>query len=160
MMAGGAANAKDTAAAMQTASDAMKSLLGADRYAQYQGFEKTLGQRIQVQQFSQQIAATGAPLQDYQSQALIQIMSEESKNMPGMNFGDSQKNPQQFIDMSPTQMDQFSQQMSAVNDKIYTRAMSVLTPPQLTAFKTYQQNAVTAQVAGLKMAQQMFKGSQ
>jgi hypothetical protein len=56
-------------------------------------------------------------------------------------------------------IDQYSQQVDAMNQRVYNRALSVLTQPQLEAFSTFQKNMATAQVAGIKMAKQMFKGS-
>jgi len=156
MASGGGLDMKAATAATSTAEEALKDLLGPQRFGQYQGFEKTLGDRIQVQQFSQQLGATGAPLQDYQSQALIQIMSQERASLP--NFQPA--NGQQALEMSQEQMDQYSQQVDAMNQRVYNRAMSILTPPQLTSFQTYQKNLAAAQIAGLKMAQQMLKGEQ
>jgi hypothetical protein len=158
MVSGSQVDMKAVTAATNTANDAIKSLLGQNLFDQYQGYEKTLGDRIQVQQFSQQIASTGAPLQDYQSQQLIQIMSQEQASQPAMPGGGS--TPGQGMSMTQEQLDQYSQQVDAMNQRVYNRAMSVLTPAQLTAFATFQKNMATAQMAGLKMAQQMFKGDQ
>ncbi len=84
MMSGGKLDMDAVTAATNTANAALKDLLGPDRFSAYQEYEKTLGDRIQVQQFGQQLGSTGAPLQDYQSQALIQIMSQEQANMPNL----------------------------------------------------------------------------
>jgi len=61
MLAGSPIDVKSATAATNTADDALKDLLGPDRFTQYQAFEKTLGDRIQVQQFSQQLAVAGLP---------------------------------------------------------------------------------------------------
>jgi hypothetical protein len=159
MMSGSAVDLKAASAAATTSDDAIKSLLGPDRFGQYQSFEKTLGDRIQVQQFSQQLGSTGAPLQDYQSQALIQIMSQERATLPSFQ-SNSGAGLAQGISMTPDQISQYSQQIDAMNQRVYNRALSVLTPPQLSAFAAFQKNLATVQVAGLKMTQQMFKGDQ
>ena len=143
--------------AAKTASDnAMQALLGSDRFSQYQAYEKTLGDRIQVQQFSQQLEGQGPPLADTQSQALIQIMAQENANLPGSQGPAS--SPLANGAMTQDQIDQYEQQVTAANQRIYNRAMGILSPPQLTAFGQYQKTMVTTQVAGLKMAQQMMKG--
>jgi hypothetical protein len=159
MMSSGKLDTGAMTAATDTANAALKDLLGPDRFSAYQDFEKTLGDRIQVQQFCQQLGSTGAPLQDYQSQALIQIMSQEQANMPNLQSPDG-AGAQKALDMSPADIDQYSQQLTAMNQRVYNRAMSVLTQPQLSAFATYQQTMTTAKLAGLKMAQQMMKAGQ
>ncbi len=82
MMSGSEVDLKAATAATNTADAALKDLLGPARFGEYQDFEKTLGERIQVQQFSQQLGRWDRRLQDYQSQALIQIMSQEQANLP------------------------------------------------------------------------------
>ena len=47
-----------------------------------------------------------------------------------------------------------------MNRRVYNRALSVLTPPQLSAVATFRKNMATAQVAGLKMTQRMLQGNQ
>jgi hypothetical protein len=155
MMSGSGIDMNATTAASNTADAAIKDLLGADRYGEYQDFEKTLAPRAELQQFNQQLTGEGMPLQDYQNSALIQIMSQETSAMPNFN---TPGGTQQLSNMSDADMNQLSQQIDATNQRIYNRAMSVLTGPQLTAFASYQKNMETAQVAGIKMAQQMMKG--
>lgn len=140
------------ATAVTNATDAaLKDLLGPGRYGQYQDFEKTLGMRVQVQQFNRQLAEEGVPLDDSQSAALIRIMSEEAAAAPpGFGLGGG-------MDMSAGDIDQYSQRVEAVNHRVYTRAESVLTPTQLSAFAAFQKNSETTQVAGLRMAEQMLK---
>jgi hypothetical protein len=142
---------KSATAATNATDDALEDLLGPARFGQYREFEKTLGPRVEVQQFNLQLAGDGYPLQDDQSGALVRIISQETAAMPG--FGAA---GQQAIEMSPADIDRYSQQVEAVNRRIYTRAMAVLTPPQLGAFAAFQKNLATSQVAGLKMAQQML----
>ena len=153
MMSGSAVDLKATTAVTNASDDALKQLLGPARYGQYQDFEKTLGDRIQVQQFSQQLGPVGAPLQDYQTQALIQIMSQERANLPSPQTGGAG-----MASLTPDQIDEYSKQVDAMNQRVYNRALSVLTPPQLSAFATFQKNMANAQMAGLKVTQQMFQG--
>jgi hypothetical protein len=151
-LSGGKVNASATAAATSTANAALKDLLGPDGFGQYQDFEKTLGARMQVGQLNQQLTGQGMPLQDYQNTALIQIMTQETAAIPKFDNGGA-------LNMSDDAINQYSQQLDAANQRVYNRAMSVLTPPQLSAFATYQKSMSAAQLAGLKMARQMFNGS-
>ena len=154
MMSGSSMDMNAASAATNTADAALKDLLGADRFSQYQDFEKTLGPRMELQQFNQQLSGQGMPLQDYQNTALIQIMSQESSAMPNFNGAGG---TQQLANMNDGDVSQLTQQIDATNQRIYNRAMSVLTPPQLSAFATYQKNMAAAQVAGITMARQMMK---
>jgi len=146
-------------AATNAANDALKSMLGSDRYAAYQQFEKTLADRMEVQQLGQQLDSVGVPLQDYQSQALVQIMSQERAGMPSLmsSASDSPGGMQQAFSMSQTDMDNYQQQLDAMNQRVYNRAMSILNPQQLTAFSAFQKSMTTQQMTGLKMAQGFFK---
>jgi hypothetical protein len=153
-MSGGKIDPAAAAAATSTADDALKALLGPDRYGEYQDYEKTLGTRVQLQQLGQQLAGDGMPLQQNQNTALMQIMSEETSATP--KFG----NGAQLGSLTQDQIDQYTQQLTDANKRVYNRAMSVLTPAQLTAFQDYQNRMVTTQIAGIKMAKQMMNASQ
>jgi FtsZ-binding cell division protein ZapB len=146
-MSGGTVDMKAATAAANTADDALKDLLGPARFGQYEEFERTLGVRMQVRQFGRQLAADGEPLDDSENAALIRIMSEENAAMPPSLNGLGPAG------MSPAEIDQYSRQVEAANQRVYNRAMSVLTPAQLGALAIFQKNMATAQVAGLKMAQ-------
>lgn len=156
MISGGAVDMKAAAAAANTANDALKELLGSDRFSQYVEFEKTLGSRVQAQQFNQQLAGDGVPLQDDQREALLTIMSEENAKMTPSGGGGAPNG----LGMNPADIDQFSKQVEETNQRIYNRAMAVLSPQQLSAFAIFQKNMETEQIEGRKMAQQMLKGNQ
>ena len=151
LMAGGKPDVNGVTAATDAANDAMQKLLGPQQYQQYEQFEKTLGSRVELQQFSQQLAGEGAPLQDYQSTALLQIISQESASLP-------QTGSAQGMAMSQEDMNQYAQAVSVMNQRVYNRAMSVLSPQQLAYFASFQKNVSTAQMAGLRLTQRMIKG--
>jgi hypothetical protein len=58
----------------------LQSTLGDAGYQQYQEYEKTLPQRNLVNQLSQSLSYTSTPLNDSQSQQLIQILADNSKS--------------------------------------------------------------------------------
>ncbi len=137
MISGGAVDMKAAQAANNTADEALEDLLGVQRFGQYRDFEKTLGARMEVQMFSARLGAD-EPLNESQSQALIRIVSEERAAMPAIDSVD---------------MDEASRQIDAMNQRVYDRAKSVLTPEQLALFATFQKNTADAQRAGLRMTQ-------
>jgi hypothetical protein len=159
MMSGSAVDLKAATAATNASNDALKNLLGNTRFGMYQDYEKTLGDRMQVQQFSQQLGAQGMQLQDNQSKALIQIMSEEQANMQNSQPGNA-AGLSHFTNMNQADVDRYAQQAAATNQRIYNRAMSILTPSQLTAFDAFQKNSAAMQAAAMKATQEMLKGDQ
>jgi hypothetical protein len=156
-MLSGSGSAANIVSATNDSNAAMKDLLGADGFSSFETYEKSLGSRIQVQQLGQQLSSEGIGLQDYQNTALTQIMTEEQSAMPKFNTPGAN---QQLSTMSDAQVDQYQQQLQTADQQIYNRAMSVLTPPQLSALSTYQKNMETAQIAGMKMAKSMFNSGQ
>jgi hypothetical protein len=56
----------------------IQSTLGAQAYAQYQGYEQTLPERNTVNQIQQGLSYTSAPLTDAQSQQLIQLLASNA----------------------------------------------------------------------------------
>ena len=53
-------------------------------------------------------------------------------------------------------INQFVQQEEQFDQQVFTRAQQILTPDQLTAFQNYQNAQRQLQLAGMKMAAQMF----
>ena len=157
MISGEPVDMKAATAATNATDEALKDLLGPLRYGQYRDFEKTLAERVQVRQLNQQLAGEGSPLADSQSKALIQIMSEERASLQNVNPASSAGGRQA---MTATDIEQYSRQVDAMNQRVYNRAASVLTPQQLGAFAVFQKNMATAQTASLKMTQEMLKGDQ
>jgi outer membrane murein-binding lipoprotein Lpp len=146
-MSGGEVDLKAATAAANATDDALRDLLGPVRFAQYQQFEKSLGPRLEVQQFARQLAAEGIPLQDSQRTTLAGIFGQEAAPAPGLGNGA----------MTPADIDRYSEEVAAANQRIYARAETVLNPAQLGALAAFQKNMAASQMAGLKMAQQMLK---
>jgi hypothetical protein len=152
MISGEAVDMKAATAAANATDQALKDLLGPERFGQYQDFEKALAERVQVRQFNQQLAADGEPLDGSQSKALIRIMSEERESLPSFNPGNAGDAQQ-----AATDVERYSRQVDAMNQRVYNRAASVLTPQQLSAFAVFQKNMAAAQTASLKVTQEMLR---
>lgn len=127
----------------------IQSTLGATGYEQYQQYEKTLPQRTLVNQLSQSLSYTSAPLSDTQTQQLVQILADSStsgntgqrRNTGGVagpmggGFGGGRAGG--LVGGAP------------ITDAAVTQAQSVLTPAQLTALTALQQQQ--------KAQQEMFQ---
>lgn len=157
MMKGGSADA--TAAAQRMADDSkafneqLKSVLGDARATQFQNYEKTLGDRIVMQQFSQQLSATSTPLSADQNTGLMQVIADERTHMPAAPF---QPGSTKGLDMSDDQMRQFFQSQEDLNARVRARAVSILNPAQMQAFEAFQKQQLDLQKMGISMAKQMF----
>jgi hypothetical protein len=150
--------AKSIAAQQEEQKNQMKALLGEERYAQYEDYQQTVGERAQLSQFRQQMGA-GA-INDDQAEALLGIMREEKKNVaatsgtafPGQNSAD--------IDamLKEGQVEKLLAAQETVNQNVYARAGTVLSPEQLASFGKHQTNQLQMMRMGLNMARR-FMGS-
>lgn len=112
----------------------IQSTLGADGYQQYQQYEKTLPQRSLVNQLSQSLSYTDAPLSDTQIQQLIKILSENSTNTgsnQARNFGG--------FGAGPGGMGGPFSGSTPISDAAIAQAQTVLVPTQLQALTALQQ---------------------
>jgi type II secretory pathway pseudopilin PulG len=135
----------------------LKTSLGDSLYQQYKSYEKSVGDRMVINQLQQHLAADNvSALSADQSQYLIRVMGEERQNQPpGSIFGSS--NPNAFANgaFDQTSIDNYMKSQTELNQKVAQRAEGMLTPPQTEAFKRYQQQMLDMQKAGMEMATKM-----
>jgi len=93
------------------------------------------------------------PLNDYQATALVQIISQETADLPDFTTGTA---PPETMDAAG--IEDYAQAVDAANQRIYMRARTLLNSIQLTALATFQKDTAATQIAGLKMARQMMNG--
>jgi hypothetical protein len=155
------ANGQDTQKAMeetkkQTEAD-MKDLLGDERFAKYQDYQKNLGERMQLDQLKTNLEAANLPLQEQQSAQLLQIMKEEKAAVPpvipsdGTQLGANMKEL-----MTQENMKKQLDWMEDYNRRVLERVNGVLTADQLKQYKEFQEQQLAMQKFGLKMAGEMF----
>ena len=145
-------------AAGQKASEAeMKAFLGETGYAQYQDYQQTVAERMQLAAFKQ---TTGAdfPLSDQQTEQLLGVMKEEKQNLAanggqpsiGAGQGSTPGN------LSDEQINQLVQSQQTLSQRVYDRAQTILSPDQMSAFGTFQTNQLQMMRLGMTMARTMF----
>ena len=151
----------DVKAAEATAADAkkqfdddLKTLLGDSRASQFQTFEKSLGDRIALNQLNQQLASSGMPLNDGQRDGLLRIIGDERSKQPASPIQSG--NPSGLAALSDDAMEKFFASQQEMNARVRTRAMSLLTAQQMQALEQGQKQQLEMQKAGIKMARQMF----
>jgi hypothetical protein len=112
----------------------IQSTLGADGFQQYQQYEKTIPQRNLVNQLSQSLSYTSAPLSDAQSQQLVQILADNSAS----NGNNQRRNNGGFGEMMGGPGG-FGGGGANITDAAVAQAQTVLTPAQLQALTSLQQ---------------------
>ena len=80
---GGLTNVTQGVQAQQKESEEqLKALLGEERFTQYQEYQKTLGDRVQIDQLRQQMETAGTPVQEAQLRQLLALTKEERERTP------------------------------------------------------------------------------
>ena len=128
----------------------LEQLLGPSRYAQYESYQKTIGQRMALNQFEQQMALSEAPLQSYQKDQLLQILTEENRDNPfnGMRQRDMMQTLSQSDEATANQY--FESRRKAA-ERALVRAQTVLNPKQFEQFKEFQNGLLKIHEAGFKV---------
>ncbi len=136
----------------------VKDLLGEERYAQYQDYQQTVGERAQLGMFRQETTADGEPISNYQVEQLLQVMREEKQQVTaaaGVAFPDGTKG--QFpTAMDDAQMEKLLSVQEQVNQNVQARAGAILSPSQLEAFGRHQSNQLQMVRMGLNMARKLM----
>jgi len=108
---------------------AIRTLLGDDRFAQYQSFDKNLPQWNLIYGVSRDIAVASSPLDGAQSETLMKIMAQAPELWrPGDNRG-------------PADLDTDAATYAEWTQAALKQASSVLTPEQLSVLGNYFEGA-------------------
>ena len=157
---GGLTNITQAVQARQKESEEqLKALLGEERFAQYQEYQKTVGDRVQLDQLRRQMETAGTPVQDEQLQQLLALTKEERERVPAPFPQDPQAagaNMERML--SDELMEKQMAWQEEINRRVLERATTVLTPDQLRAYEQFQTQQINMQKLGLKMMQGMFGG--
>jgi hypothetical protein len=137
----------------------IKQLLGDDNYKAYQGYEKTLPDRLTMNQLNDQLAGTGTPLTSDQQTQLMQVMSEARSSFTWtstLNQRDANSSADIASMLTQDNIDKYVAEHEQFDQQILSRAQQILTPDQLTAFQKYQKSQRDMQVLSMKMAGQLM----
>jgi len=136
----------------------IKQFLGDGNYQAFQNYEKTVPDRTAVNQFGDQLAGTATALSAKQQEQLTQAMGEARNNFKwtmDLNKPDVARGDYATM-FSEDNINQFAQDKERFDQQFLAQARPILTPEQLTAFQGYQKTQRELQIAGMKMAAQMF----
>jgi hypothetical protein len=140
----------------------IKQFLGDENYPAFQGYEKTVPDRMIVSQFGDQLAGGASPLSNDQQQQLVQAMND-ARTAFKWTTDYSNKNPANgdYAAMfTEDKINQFASESERFDQQFLTRAQQILTPDQATAFEQFQKTQRELQIMGMKMAANMFPKSQ
>jgi hypothetical protein len=160
----GATNRDEALATLQQANknaeEQIKAFLGDARYAQYQDYQQTAAERVQLNQFRQQLPDGTTPLTDQQTEQLLALMKEQKQNAAAVagqapsGLGSDSAGLQAM--MSDDQMEKALQRQAVASQQVYSQAAGLLSPDQLNAFGIFQTNQLQMMRAGMGMARKFF----
>jgi hypothetical protein len=138
--------------------DQIHQFLGDDNYTQFQSYEKTQPDRMGVSMFKDQLASGPNALTPDQENQLVQVLGEERQSFKfTTDFSDQSKvGPDFASSLTEEKLNQWMQERGQLDERYLARAQTILSPDQMTSFKTYLSSQDQMAVAGLKLAGQMF----
>jgi hypothetical protein len=136
----------------------IKQFLGDDNYKAFEGYEKTLPDRMAVGQFTDQLAGSATPMSSEQQEAFVQAMTEERTGFK-WTTDYSNKNPDatDYTQMfSEDRLNQFAQEKAQFDQQFLARAKQILSPAQYAAYEQFQTAQRDMQINAMKLAAKMF----
>ena len=159
---GGTTNRAEAARALsaekQNFEAQLKQLLGEGRYAMYQEYQQTVGERAQLNQFRMQLAESPNPLTDQQTEQLLAVMKEEKQNVAASSGASIRTQEPSSLPamLSADSLEKALQSQETVNQRVYQRAGQVLAPDQLQTFEKFQTSQLNMMRMSMSMARKMF----
>ena len=117
-------------AQQQKNADEIKALIGADKAADWTAYQKSLPDRMQVNQIRDQLDQSGTPMTDSQRTEMLAAVTEESQRLPRPAFSSGLPSEEAFA--------QTMQWQTEYDKAVLDRAKQVLNADQYNAYKEYQ----------------------
>lgn len=127
----------------------LMTLLG-DKYLQYDGYQKSLGERMQVQQIGVQLEAANLPLNESQKKQLISVMTQERDTTPRPEWAQG-SSTEDFASKNLAWQKEY-------NQRVRDRVANVLSPEQLKQFEELQQNQIPIAMPGMRLNGALTRG--
>jgi len=130
----------------------LRVALGESNFKRLEAYEKTIGDRMVLQQFDGQFSSAGAPLQEQQREALLRIIGEERERTPAAAFDAS--NPQAQIQalQNPEATEQWITAQEELDRRVLARARQNLNATQVSAFESIQKQSLELMRMQAKMS--------
>jgi hypothetical protein len=151
---------KNLAEEQKAFEEQLRGFLGETRYAQYQDYQLTVGERTQLNQFQQQYGGAENPLSEQQTEQLLAIMKDEKQHVTATTGqtspGTSQDTANLDAMFSSGATEKLIQSQEAINQRVYERAKEVLSENQLASFGKFQTNQLQLIRTSMNMARKFM----
>lgn len=148
--------------AAETVKEEMEKFLNSDEdYAEFEFYEKTMGERMMLSQMDKDLTGSGSELSDSTYRELLGIMHDERESFDFTSDLHDQENTDLSAErFSNDNVQNFARDVESLNDAIIEKAQAILTPEQFDAFVDSLKTFTEMQMAQLEMASQMFGGGE
>ena len=147
----------ETAKASEKESEAaIQDLLGPEKFAEFQDYKKTMAERMQLGEFKEQMQQAGSPVGDAQSKQMLAIIKEERERYPPEFDATAPDATDPSAAFNDGRMERQIEWQEEVNRRVQERVADVLAPEQLKAYTAIQDQQLSMQKFGIKMAREMF----
>ncbi len=164
LMGGGASTNRAEVIAQLTADqqeteNQLRTLLGEERFQQFQDYQLTAGERTQLNAFRQQNAGMENPITETQSDQLLQLIQDVKKQVAsggqaGVPPGNNAAGLEAMLSEEQTQ--RMLQTQESITQQVLERAGTVLQPDQLAAFGRFQTNQLNMMRMGINMSRRLL----
>lgn len=143
--------------ATDTINQQLKDLLGAENYSQFEDYEKSIPDRMALEQFKGQLTADLA-LNANQEQSLLDAISGERQGFKfTTDFSDQQDfSEDMFSKFTEERMNLYFQEQDQLNQRILARVQPLLSQAQYDAYAKSLKSQQDMMKMGMKMAASMF----
>ena len=158
VMSGGEDAAKKVGDLKKEQDANLKAALGEDGFKQLEGYERTLGDRMMLQQFDGQFNAAGSPLVGQQRQDLLAVMTAERAKTPAsaLSNGNSDPGAAMAAMQDESLMTEYMKNEAEYQQRVLQKSAGVLNPDQVnTLGKAFEQQKTMTEF-GMKMSKGMF----
>ena len=130
--------------AQKETEQAVQELLNEEQYEIYEDYQATVGERMALSLFNQQLNEKAMPLDEAQEEELITLMVEERGRL---SIPPPQEQQATWAEgMSSTDvLDRALQQQEELNKRVYERSREILSEPQQAVFRTFQESQIQMQ---------------
>ena len=135
--------------------EAIRSLLGDEKYPAYEDYQATIGERMLIKQLNDQLAAKSIAMDEAQREELITLMVEErvAARIPSSE----QQQLEWAGDMpSADKVEELLAKSEVVNLNIHERSEEILSEAQREALQAFLANQVKMQRMGMQMMKSMM----
>lgn len=152
---------KDIESAKAEFDGQLEGILGKDGMAKLSDYEKSVGERMQMQQYKQAFAANGLPLDDNESQGLLNIMKQERASQPASPLDPGSKDVGAAMQamQSEETFNKLMQDREAMDRRVLTQAGKVLSPDKMVQFGKIQADTTAMMKSQMDMARTMMTPS-